>query len=420
MLFQILQVSSVLLYMLNKKDTRGEVISACQFKSKKTGKPYWAIEVKWEPLELKVPILRKGEIPLPVPELGKVLHGFQFTTSYLEIEKLNNPENFNGVICHYRVNEITRTYDDEYCRRSFYIEGGKQNAEYSKKKLKTIIEDSVVDGLVSNKFQQLLRRNIKIKDKDKAQNTIKKLLKNQQKFCMKFGGVESLTVNDFREWEKEHLEEQRSLLRQYSPDIRPEDYETIIKSMNYDDESEKPEKPEILITEKTLGDGTPITIKSRSVDHHSNRKEMATALLRKDYPNFFNARDGLSRAKDETERKKWAEKARQGFIVDFKKNTGIQLNAEDATELLKDNDFIKMLNEANEKPGKKQNIVAWEIIIYWIKKGYYKMKNQDLAAAVFKATGEKLKGTTLAKRVGRLGLKTALKRGRPEKKEELF
>ena len=61
------------------------------------------------------------------------------------------------------------------------------------------------------------------------------------------------------------------------------------------------------------------------VDHHSNRKEIATALLRKDYPNFFNAMDGLSKAKDETEKKKWAEKARRGLIVDLKKNTGFQL-----------------------------------------------------------------------------------------------
>ena len=417
MLFQILQVSNVLLYMLNKKDTRGEVISACQFKSKKTGKPYWAIEVKWEPLELKVPILRKGEIPLPVPELGKVLHGVQFTTSYLEIEKLNKPEKFDRIVCKYRINEVKIANNDNYCRRSFYIEGGKQNAEFSKEKLKNLVEDHAVDGLVSNKFQQLLRRKIRIKDKDKVQNIIRKFYKNRQKFCNQFDGVTSLPKNVYVELKEEYLKEQQKLLRQYFPDLKPKDYDTIIESMDEDDEHEK---PEILITEKTLGDGTPITIESRQVDHHCNRKEMATDLQRKEYPNLYNALDGLSRAKDETERKKWAEKARQGFIVDFKKNTGIQLNAEDATELLKDNDFIKMLNEANEKPGKKQNIVAWEIIIYWIKKGYYKMKNQDLAAAVFKATGEKLKGTTLAKRVGRLGLKTALKRGRPEKKEELF
>ena len=29
--------------------------------------------------------------------------------------------------------------------------------------------------------------------------------------------------------------------------------------------------------------------------------------------------DGLSKAKDETEKKKWAEKARRGLIVDLKK-----------------------------------------------------------------------------------------------------
>ena len=130
--------------MLNKKDTRGEVISACQFKSKKTGKPYWAIEVKWEPLELKVPILRKGEIPLPVPELGKVLHGVQFTTSYLEIEKLNKPEKFDRIVCKYRINEVKIANNDNYCRRSFYIEGGKQNAEFSKEKLKNYSREIVL------------------------------------------------------------------------------------------------------------------------------------------------------------------------------------------------------------------------------------------------------------------------------------
>ena len=336
MLFQILQVSNVLLYMQNKKDTRGKIVVARHYRSKQTGKPYWAFQVDWN--LPKPSILRKGVIPLPIPEQGVILHGFELSTSYLDIQKLDNPENFKGVICHYRVNEITRTaYDDEYCDRSIYIEGGTRIGNKHAKSFKSLME-------------------------------------------------------------RIYLDEQAELREQN----------------NYQS------KPESLITEKTLGDGTPITIKSKIVDHHSNRKEVATNLMRKEYPNLFHAHDGLKDAHDENAKSKWAEKARQGFIVDFKKNTGIQLNAEDATELLKDNDFIKILNEANEKPGKKQNIVAWEIIIYWIKKGYYKMKNQDLAAAVFKATGEKLKGTTLAKRVGRLGLKTALKRGRPEKKEELF
>ncbi len=403
--------------MQNKNDTPGKIVNAGQFRSKQTGKPYLIFQVDWNLPEPDPLIIRKGEIPLPVPELGAVLHGFQFTTSYLEIQKLNNPENYNGVICNYRVNEITRTYDGNYCRKSFYIEGGKQNAEYCKVMLKNLIEDNAVDEPASNKLQQLLRLNIKIKDKDKAQNTIKKLLKNQQKFCMKFGGVESFTIRDFREWEKEHLEEQRSLLRQYSPDIRPEDYETIIKSMNYDDE---PQKPESLITEKTLGDGTPITIKSRKVDHHSNRKEVATNLQSKDYPNLYNARDALNRAKSETDKSKWAEKARQGFIVDFKKNTGIQLNAEGATELLRDPAFIKILNEVNEKPRKKQNPVNWALVLGWINNNYYQKNEQELAAAIKSDTGFDFKGSTIARRARKLGLETSLKRGRPEKKEKSF
>ena len=401
--------------MLNKQETRGEVISACQFKSKKTGKPYWAIEVKWEPLEL--PILRKAEIPLPVPELGKVLHGFQFTTSYLEIEKLNKPEKFDRIVCKYRINEVKIANNDNYCRRSFYIEGGKQNAEFSKEKLKTIIENSSVDELVSNKWHRLLRLNIRIEDKDKVENIIKKFHKNQQKFCMKFLGVKSLPEHDFRKLEEEYREEQRNLLRQHFPDIKPEEYETIINSMNYDDEHEK---PEILITEKTLGDGTPITIESRQVDHHCNRKEMATALQRKEYPNLYNALDGLSRAKDETEKKKWAEKARRGLIVDLKKNTGIQLSAEGEAELLRDNAFINMLNEANEKPRKKPHPLDWELVLGWIIKGYYKMNEQELAANIKRNTGHDFKGATIARRARDLGLETALKRGRPEKKEESF
>ena len=404
--------------MLNKQETRGEVISACQFKSKKTGKPYWAIEVKWEPLEL--PILRKAEIPLPVPELGGIIHGVQFTTSYLEIEKLNKPEKFDRIVCKYRINEVKIANNDNYCRRSFYIEGGKQNAEYFKVILKNLVEDHAVDGLVSNKFQQLLRRKIRIKDKDKVQNIIRKFYKNRQKFCNKFDGVTSLPKYVYVELKEEYLKEQQKLLRQYFPDLKPKDYDTIIESMDEDDEHEK---PEILITEKTLGDGTPITIESRPVDHHCNRKEMATALQRKEYPNLYNALDGLSRAKDETEKKKWAEKARRELIVDLKKNTGVQLDAEGATELLKDPDFIRKLNEVNDEINekrRKQQQVNWTLVLGWIKKGYFKMNKQELAAAIKRDTGYNIKEETIARHARKLGLETALKRGRPEKKEESF
>ena len=335
--FQILQVSNVLLYMLNKKDTRGEVISACQFKSKKTGKPYWAIQIDWNLPKPEVPKLRKHIIPLPVPEFGTIFHDVKLSTDCLETEKLSKPEEFNGVICHYRVNAITRTDNDKYCERSVYIEGGprigKQNAE----------------------------------------------------------GFKSLMERIYRE-------EQQKLNQQF-------------------DEQTKPKR---LITEKTLGDGTPITIKSRSVDHHSNRKEIATALLRKDYPNFFNAMDGLSKAKDETEKKKWAEKARRGLIVDLKKNTGFQLDAEGEAELLRDNAFINMLNEANEKPRKEPHPLDWELVLGWIIKGYYKMNEQELAANIKRIIEYGSKDTTIARHARDLGLETALKRGRPEKKEESF
>ncbi len=417
MLFQILQVSSVLLYMLNKQDNRGEVISACQFKSKKTGKPYWAIEVKWEPLELKVPILRKAEIPLPVPELGGIIHGVQFTTSYLEIEKLNKPEKFDRIVCKYRINEVKIANNDNYCRRSFYIEGGKQNAEFSKEKLKTIIENSSVDELVSNKWHRLLRLNIRIEDKDKVENIIKKFHKNQLNFCIQFLGVKSLPEHDFRKLEEEYLEEQRNLLRQYFPDIKPEDYDTIIKSMYDDDE---PETPLPLITWKKCKDGTPRTIDNRKVDHRENRRDVATKKLRKEYPNLFNAMDGLYRAKNKPDKKKWAEKARRGFIVDLKKNTGIQLSAEGEAELLRDNAFINMLNEANEKPRKEPHPLDWELILGWIIKGYYKMNEQELAANIKRNIEYGSKETTIARHARKLHLETALKRGRPEKKEKSF
>ena len=323
--------------MLNKQETRGEVISACQFKSKKTGKPYWAIQIDWNLPKPEVPKLRKHIIPLPVPEFGTIFHDVKLSTDCLETEKLSKPEEFNGVICHYRVNAITRTDNDKYCERSVYIEGdtriGKQNAE----------------------------------------------------------GFKSLM-------ERIYCEEQLELRQQI----------------------DKQTDPERLITEKTLGDGTPITIKSRSVDHHSNREEVATALLRKEYPSLFNAMDGLNRAKNKPDKKKWAEKARQGFIVDFKKNTGIQLSAEGEAELLRDNAFINMLNEANEKPRKKQNPLNWALVLGWTNKGYFKMNKQELAAAIKRDTGYNIKEETIARRARKLGLETALKRGRPEKKEESF
>ena len=320
--------------MINKIDTCGKITGDSGYISKQTQKPYRVIQVDWNLPKPEVPILRKGEIPLPAPELGGIIHGVEFTTTYLEPQKLNKPEEINGVICHYRVNEITHTDNNIYCKRSVYIEGdtciGKQHAEGFKSLMERIYRDE----------QQELRQQI-----------------------------------------------------------------------------DKQTDPEHLITEKTLGDGTPISIESRSVDHHLNRKEAATALQRKEYPNLYHALDGLNRAKDETERKKWAEKARQGFIVDLKKNTGNQLDAEGATELLKDNAFIELLNEVNKKPRKKQNLLKWALVLFWINRGYYKMKEQELAAAIKRDTGLIRKGSTIARLARKLGLETGLKRGRPEKLE---
>ena len=98
-----------------------------------------------------------------------------------------------------------------------YIEGGKQNAEYFKVILKNLVEDHAVDGLVSNKFQQLLRRKIRIKDKDKVQNIIRKFYKNRQKFCNQLDGVTSLPKYVYVELKEEYLKEQQKLLRQYFP-----------------------------------------------------------------------------------------------------------------------------------------------------------------------------------------------------------
>ena len=89
--------------------------------------------------------IRKHIIPLPVPEFGTIFHDVKLSTDCLETEKLSKPEEFNGVICHYRVNAITRTDNDKYCERSVYIEGGtrigKQNAEDFKSLMERIYRE---------------------------------------------------------------------------------------------------------------------------------------------------------------------------------------------------------------------------------------------------------------------------------------
>ncbi len=62
----------------------------------------------------------------------------------------------------------------------------------------------------------------------------------------------------------------------------------------------------------------------------------------------------------------------------------------------------------------------WELILGWIIKGYYKMNEQELAANIKRNIGYVSKETTIARHARKLGLETALKRGRPEKKEESF
>jgi hypothetical protein len=85
---------------------------------------------------------------------------------------------------------------------------------------------------------------------------------------------------------------------------------------------------------------------------------------------------------------------------------------------LADDEFIRSLNEAINRPRSPVSVVKWQIFNGWIVKNYYRMSDDALQQAFNKDWNYKAnrhKGNTLAKCARGMGLRFALKRGRPEK-----
>lgn len=167
-----------------------------------------------------------------------------------------------------------------------------------------------------------------------------------------------------------------------------------------------------------------LPFEQETIDHHKNWREVGTELLRKEWICFFKANDKLLAAKIDSEKARLRIKVWKAYIVDHKALFGKlpELSEGDRAELLADDEFIRSLNEAMNRPKSPVSLVTWQIFKGWIVKNYYRMNDEALQKAFSKDWIYKTnqhKGNTLAKRARGIGLLFALKRGRPENPNSL-
>lgn len=145
----------------------------------------------------------------------------------------------------------------------------------------------------------------------------------------------------------------------------------------------------------------------------------ATELLSKEWLCFFKANGKLLAAKSDSEIAQLRVEVWKAYIADHKALYGNlpHLSESDKAELLADDEFICSLSEATKRPKSPVSVVTWQLFRGWIVKNYYRMNDETLQKAFNKDWSYKTnqhKGNTLAKHARSIGLRFALKRGRPE------
>jgi len=169
---------------------------------------------------------------------------------------------------------------------------------------------------------------------------------------------------------------------------------------------------------------TRLPFEAQTIDHYENWRQVGTGLLRKEWPCFFEANDKLLAAKDGPEIARLRIEVWKAYIIDHKAIHGTlpKLSESDQAELLADNEFIRLLNEAINRPKTPVAVVTWRIFCGWLEKNYYRMNESQLETAFasdWNCKPAQHKGNTLAKHARDIGLLFALKRGRPEKPNSL-
>lgn len=120
-----------------------------------------------------------------------------------------------------------------------------------------------------------------------------------------------------------------------------------------------------------------------SVDHYKNRTEVVLDLLRKEWPEFFAAMDGLKQAKTEIERADWQKRVVIGYQADHKALYGTIPEAiqAEAAEFSRDDYYIRLMNEAMNAPKCRVPKIYWQLVGGWIEKNYYQMNEKQLGTA---------------------------------------
>lgn len=154
------------------------------------------------------------------------------------------------------------------------------------------------------------------------------------------------------------------------------------------------------------------------VDHHKNQQQVALELLRKEWPHLSEAMDQCQASKTLEEKQKARAKVSLAYIADYTAVHGERpaVRKEEEAGLWRDDLFVRLLNDALEGPRNGVDKINWQLANGWIVKNYYRMNERELERAFARDWGYKkiMKGNTLARRAQRIGLLSALKRGRPE------
>jgi len=163
---------------------------------------------------------------------------------------------------------------------------------------------------------------------------------------------------------------------------------------------------------------------SPEIDHYKNRQEVFLKLLRQEWPLLSAALDQTKSSKIDGGQAKLKEQVWLAYIADHRAIFGRPptIKQEEAAALYNNDAYIRLMNEAINTSGNRVDKRDWQLADGWLDKGYYRMNESQLEEAFandWKYTLGKHKGNTLARRARKIGLKFALKAGRPEKPNDL-
>ena len=162
----------------------------------------------------------------------------------------------------------------------------------------------------------------------------------------------------------------------------------------------------IYLKEMAVAQHKPVLVEKSPHETPANIRETTRRgceqLLRKEYPRMYRAIDDHQSV----------DVIRKAFIADFWALVGHSPEVQDVERFTSDPAFTRWLSAALAKPGKRDD-ADWILALGWLSKGFYRMKEPELGAALNKLSGLNLQPSSWTKRASRLGLINASKKGRP-------